>query len=391
MILQKISYHVKRFFGVAPHQKLLVELTDQASEIHTMDLKEELYAKIYDLVEHADARDRGDESHDEEVYQEKVDTMIKEIEHTLKIDPWVASVEPELIDVAKRLAPIYNFNDSGINSDLKYALFETACVVDKELSTSLSPFMGVQPMTGPVSHSHILVVEKTDDSEMMSMRIKAEVVSAKSCRLHTTFDVPSRDEQPMVKEMYDNALVETVVQEIFMDAMADLRAGVTDTIDSRVRSSLKVTAELYKHSHNIAEVTRRGPANFALVGSNVFSHLQDNLEEKDGFVEFPEYLNLKYVGHYHTMAIFLDSFAPENEAFIGYVGQTQPDAGFQYNPYVPIQSQGVILDPETGRLVERFINRGAQYMIEKTDETLAGGSDYYRRIHFTDLKHKSGN
>lgn len=135
-------------------------------------------------------------------------------------------------------------------------------------------------------------------------------------------------------------------------------AGIFDLdTDSNGRWSVEkwkgLHFQLERERNAVAKATRRGPANFAIVSSDVASALQaagvldftpalngNNLQIDDTGSSFAGILNGK-------MKIFIDPYSSGgNYINVGYKGASSWDAGLYYCPYVPLQ-MFTATDPNT--------------------------------------------
>jgi hypothetical protein len=138
----------------------------------------------------------------------------------------------------------------------------------------------------------------------------------------------------------------------------------------------------------IAQRTRRGAANWAVVSPTVLTVLQSATTSAfarttEGTFEAPT--NTKFVGTLNgAMKVYVDSYLNDtdanNQVLIGYKGTSEADAAAFYCPYVPLMSSGVILDPATFEPVVGFMTRYGYVELTNTASSLGNAADYLERI-----------
>ena len=305
--------------------------------------------------------------------------------------------------------------------------------------------VGVQPMTGPVAQIHTLRVRYADtvsagtdgatagdealspfriataysgnganpgkaDStsalegvpgNKINVQILKQVVEAKTRKLSArwTFEA-AQDAQAMhgidVEAEIMAALAQEITVEIDQEILASLRS-LSGTTYSFNQATVSGTATFVGDEHAalavminraanlIAQRTRRGAANWAVVSPEVLTVLQSATTSAfarttEGTFEAPT--NTKFVGTLNgAMKIYVDSYAGTGtDVLIGYKGTSEADAAAFYCPYVPLMSSGVILDPQTFEPVVGFMTRYGYVELTNTASSLGNAADYLERI-----------
>ena len=306
--------------------------------------------------------------------------------------------------------------------------------------------VGVQPMTGPVAQIHTLRVRYSDtvsattatdgatagdealspfriataysgnsstsraDStsalegvpgNKINVQILKQVVEAKTRKLSArwTFEA-AQDAQAMhgidVEAEIMAALAQEITVEIDQEILASLRS-LSGTTYSFNQAAVSGTATFVGDEHAalavminraanlIAQRTRRGAANWAVVSPEVLTVLQSATTSAfarttEGTFEAPT--NTKFVGTLNgAMKIYVDSYAGTGtDVLIGYKGTSEADAAAFYCPYVPLMSSGVILDPATFEPVVGFMTRYGYVELTNTASSLGNAADYLERI-----------
>ena len=309
--------------------------------------------------------------------------------------------------------------------------------------------VGVQPMTGPVAQIHTLRVRYADTvsattsgdgatagdealspfriataysgnsatsrasntatlegvpGNRINVQILKQVVEAKTRKLSArwTFEA-AQDAQAMhgldVEAEIMAALAQEITVEIDQEILGSLRSlSATDfTYDQNAVSGTATfvgdehaaLAVLINRTANlIAQRTRRGAANWAVVSAEALTVLQSATTSAfarttEGTFEAPT--NTKFVGTLNgAMRVYVDSYANTGTAvLIGYKGSSEADAAAFYCPYVPLMSSGVVLDPATFEPVVGFMTRYGYVELTNTASSLGNAGDYLGKIGIT--------
>jgi len=305
--------------------------------------------------------------------------------------------------------------------------------------------VGVQPMTGPVAQIHTLRVRYADDSaevsagqealspfsiaaaysgnnnagtpkgdttaslegrpgKRMSIQILKAPVEAKSRKLSArwTFEA-AQDAQAQqgidIEAEIMAALAQEITAEIDQEILTSLRslASVEQTYDqSQVSGTATfvgdehaaLAIQINRVSNLIAQRTRRGAGNWAVVSNQALTILQSATTSAfarttEGTFEAPT--NTKFVGTLNgAMKIFVDSYKADsdsnNQILIGYKGASESDAPAFYCPYIPLMSSGVVLDPNTFEPVVGFLTRYGYVELSNTASSLGNAADYLGKV-----------
>ena len=311
--------------------------------------------------------------------------------------------------------------------------------------------LGVQPMTGPVSQIHTLRVRYADTvsastttdgalsgdealspfkiataysgnpttskayatstlegvpGNKINVQILKQVVEAKTRKLSArwTFEA-AQDAQAMhgldIEAEIMAALAQEITVEIDQEILASLRslAATEFAFDQSAVSGTATfvgdehaaLAVLINRSANlIAQRTRRGAANWAVVSAEALTVLQSATTSAfarttEGTFEAPT--NTKFVGTLNgAMRIYVDSYANTGTAvLVGYKGSSEADAAAFYCPYIPLMSSGVVLDPATFEPVVGFMTRYGYVELTNTASSLGNAADYLSKISIANL------
>ena len=306
--------------------------------------------------------------------------------------------------------------------------------------------IGVQPMTGPVGQIHTLRVRYADNGDQvvagdealspfkiaaaysgnntdatpkanttaamegtpgkrMSIQILKAPVEAKSRKLSArwTFEA-AQDAQAQqgidIEAEIMAALAQEITAEIDQEILASLSALATveQTYDQSLVSGTAtfvgdehaaLAIQINRVANLIAQRTRRGAANWAVVSNQALTILQSATTSAfarttEGTFEAPT--NTKFVGTLNNaMRIYVNSYMPDtgndnNQVLIGYKGASEADAPAFYCPYIPLMSSGVVLDPNTFEPVVGFLTRYGYVELTNTASSLGNAADYLGKV-----------
>ena len=307
--------------------------------------------------------------------------------------------------------------------------------------------VGVQPMTGPVGQIHTLRVRYSDSKDgvtagaealspfeiarsysanpgagaaspvagaatsslegeagnKMSIQILKQTVEAKTRKLSArwTFEA-AQDASAMhgldVEAEVMAALAQEITAESDQEVLSSLNtlAGTSATWDEAATRSAHTTAfigdahatlaiVINQQANLIAQRTRRGAANWAVVSPHALTILQSATTSAfarttEGTFEAPT--NTKFVGTLNgAMRVYVNSYASSTaNVLIGYKGAGEVDAAAFYCPYIPLMSSGVIVDPATFEPVVSFMTRYGYVELTNTASSLGNSADYVASI-----------
>jgi len=306
--------------------------------------------------------------------------------------------------------------------------------------------VGVQPMTGPVGQIHTLRVRYSDTlddvtageealspfkiglgysgggstdkatataalegeaGKRLSIQILKQTVEAKTRKLSARWTFESaQDAQAQqgidVEAEIMAALAQEITAEIDQEVLASLRnlAGAAEADVQYDQTAVSGTATFVGDEHaalavminraanKIAQRTRRGAGNFAVVSPHTLTVLQSATTSAfarttEGTFEAPT--NTKLVGTLNgAMKVYVDAYATDaTDVLVGYKGSSEADAAAFYCPYIPLMSSGVVLDPETFEPVVGFMTRYGYVELTNTASSLGNAGDYLGKVAIT--------
>jgi hypothetical protein len=300
--------------------------------------------------------------------------------------------------------------------------------------------VGVQPMTGPVGQIHTLRVRYADTfnagnsgatageealspfkiaesysgatsgkaaataalegaaGNKLSIQILKQTVEAKTRKLSArwTFEA-AQDAQAQqgidVEAEIMAALAQEITAEIDQEIIASLttlagtqnqqaynQAAVSGTATFVGDEHAALAVLINRVSNTIAQRTRRGAGNWAVVSPTALTVLQSATTSAfarttEGTFEAPT--NTKFVGTLNNaMKVYVNTYAGSDTVLVGYKGSSESDAAAFYCPYIPLMSSGVVLDPSTFEPVVSFMTRYGYVELSNTASSLGNAADY---------------
>jgi hypothetical protein len=306
--------------------------------------------------------------------------------------------------------------------------------------------VGVQPMTGPVGQIHTLRVRYADNfnstsgtdvnageealspfkiaegysgavtdkaastaslegqaGNRLSIQILKQTVEAKTRKLSArwTFEA-AQDAQAQqgidIEAEIMAALAQEITAEIDQEVIASLNslAGTVLTYDQSAVSGTAtfvgdehaaLAVQINRAANLIAQRTRRGAGNYAVVSPTVLTLLQSATTSAfarttEGTFEAPT--NTKFVGTLNSaLKVYVNGYATSDDVLIGYKGGSESDAPAFYCPYIPLMSSGVVLDPATFEPVVSFMTRYGYVELTNTASSLGNAADYLAKVAVT--------
>jgi hypothetical protein len=310
--------------------------------------------------------------------------------------------------------------------------------------------VGVQPMTGPVGQIHTLRVRYSDAfnggtgtsvaageealspfkiaegysgndttaglkpgstaalegraGNRLSIQILKQTVEAKTRKLSArwTFEA-AQDAQAQqgidIEAEIMAALAQEITAEIDQEVINSLmtlagtaaltydQAAVSGTATFVGDEHAALAVQINRVANLIAQRTRRGAGNWAVVSPTVLTLLQSATTSAfarttEGTFEAPT--NTKFVGTLNSaMRVYVNGYATSDDVLVGYKGSSESDAAAFYCPYIPLMSSGVVLDPSTFEPVVSFMTRYGYVELTNTASSLGNAADYLGKVQVT--------
>ena len=242
--------------------------------------------------------------------------------------------------------------------------------------------------------------------KQISVQILKQAVEAKTRKLQARWTFESaQDAQAMhgidVEAEIMAALAQEITAEIDQEILLSLRS-LAATEFTYNQATVSGTATFVGDEHAalavlinrvanlIAQRTRRGAGNYAVVSSAALTVLQSATTSAfarttEGTFEAPT--NTKFVGTLNgAMRVFVDSYASDTTpVLVGYKGSSEADAPAFSCPYIPLMSSGVVLDPTTFEPVVSFMTRYGYIELTNTASSFGNAGDYLGEIAVSNL------
>ena len=269
---------------------------------------------------------------------------------------------------------------------------------------ALSPFKGAEAYSGSLSTAKADATPGLEGSggRKLSIQILKQTVEARSRKLQArwTFEA-AQDAQSQhgidVEAEIMAALAQEITAEIDQEILRSLRTLAGSASETYNQAAVSGTATyvgdehaalavlINRQANKIAQRTRRGAGNFAVVSPFALTVLQSATTSAfarttEGAFEAPT--NTKMVGTLNNaMRIYVDTYASDaTDVLVGYKGSSESDAAAFYCPYIPLMSSGVVLDPSTFEPVVSFMTRYGYVELNNTASSLGNAADYVERI-----------
>ena len=269
---------------------------------------------------------------------------------------------------------------------------------------ALSPFKVAEAYSGSLSTAKADATPGLEGSggRKLSIQILKQTVEARSRKLQArwTFEA-AQDAQSQhgidVEAEIMAALAQEITAEIDQEILRSLRTLAGTASETYNQAAVSGTATyvgdehaalavlINRQANKIAQRTRRGAGNFAVVSPFALTVLQSATTSAfarttEGAFEAPT--NTKMVGTLNNaMRVYVDTYASDStDVLVGYKGSSESDAAAFYCPYIPLMSSGVVLDPSTFEPVVSFMTRYGYVELNNTASSLGNAADYVERI-----------
>ena len=283
--------------------------------------------------------------------------------------------------------------------------FDTDTVAGDE---ALSPFKIATAYSGSTTtgKADTTAAKEGTGGQQLSIQILKQPVEAKTRKLQArwTFEA-AQDAQSKhgidVEAEIMAALAQEITAEIDQEILGSLRslAATEETFNQAAVSGTAtyvgdehaaLAVLINRTANKIAQRTRRGAGNYAVVSPEALTVLQSAstsafARTTEGTFEAPT--NTKFVGTLNgAMRVYVDSYAADSTAvLVGYKGSSETDAAAFYCPYVPLMSSGTVLDPSTFEPVVSFMTRYGYVELSNTASSLGNAGDYVGEVAMSNI------
>ena len=272
---------------------------------------------------------------------------------------------------------------------------------------ALSPFKIAEGYSGNVANADRAAATASNEGvagNRLSIQILKQTVEAKSRKLSArwTFEA-AQDAQSQhgidVEAEIMAALAQEITAEIDQEVLRSLSTLAGNAVETYDQAAVSGTATFVGDEHAalavqinrvanlIAQRTRRGAGNWAVVSPTVLTLLQSATTSAfarttEGAFEAPT--NTKMVGTLNNaMKVYVNTYASSDDVIVGYKGSSESDAAAFYCPYIPLMSSGVVLDPGTFEPVVSFMTRYGYVELTNTASSLGNAADYLGKVGVT--------
>ena len=323
----------------------------------------------------------------------------------------------ELVGVQPMTGPVGQIHTLRVRYAQSLTDNSTAATSVSAGEEALSPFKIAQAystQTNASGSSAIYTGNNTaalegNGGKQISVQILRQAVEAKSRKLQArwTFEA-AQDAQSQhgidVEAEIMAALAQEITAEIDQEILLSLStlATLEETFDQAAVSGTAtfvgdehaaLAVLINRVANKIAQRTRRGAGNWAVVSPAVLTVLQSATTSAfarttEGTFEAPT--NTKFVGTLNgAMRVFVNTYASDSQAvLVGYKGTSETDAAAFYCPYIPLMSSGVVLDPSTFEPVVSFMTRYGYVELTNTASSFGNAADYLGEIDVANLTFK---
>jgi hypothetical protein len=314
----------------------------------------------------------------------------------------------ELVGVQPMTGPVAQIHTLRVRYADSMASSGTGVTAGEE---ALSPFKiaeGYSAAGGAATYNgrgaNSTAVLEAQAGKKLSIQILKQTVEARSRKLSArwTFEA-AQDAQSQhgidIEAEIMAALAQEITAEIDQEVLGSLDALAGTAVETYNQASVSGTAtfvgdehaalavQINRVSNLIAQRTRRGAGNWAVVSPTALTILQSATTSAfarttEGTFEAPT--NTKFVGTLNNaMKVYVNTYASSDDVLIGYKGASESDAAAFYCPYIPLMSSGVVLDPATFEPVVSFMTRYGYVELTNAASSLGNAADYLGKVAIT--------
>ena len=305
----------------------------------------------------------------------------------------------ELVGVQPMTGPVGQIHTLRI----RYAEAGSGTTTNTAGEEALSPFKIAEAYSGDASTTKAGSTSALEGSggKKLSIQILKQTVEAKSRKLSAnwTFEA-AQDAQAQqgidIEAEIMAALAQEITAEIDQEIIGSLYSLAGTASDVYNQSAVSGTATFVGDEHaalavlinraanRIAQRTRRGAGNYAVVSPTALTILQSATTSAfarttEGTFEAPT--NNKLVGTLNSsMKVYVNTYASTDDVLVGYKGSSEADAPAFYCPYIPLMSSGVVLNPSTFEPTVSFLTRYGYVELSNTASSLGNAADYLAKV-----------
>ena len=210
--------------------------------------------------------------------------------------------------------------------------------------------------------------EASDDLKaLQGLDAEAELVGGVASEISLEID------REIIKRLLDTAENASANRKATFNASVPAGVTETDHFKTLVTKMTKVSNQIHKGTH-------RGPANWAVVGPDVATILEQLSAHADyrpltssegaGTLASVEQVNTEFgiqkIGVVNNkFTVYKDPLFPEGKILMGYKGKSFLDAGFVYAPYIPLEMTPTFNNPDDYSYSKGFRSRHAMQLVRE--------------------------
>jgi hypothetical protein len=242
----------------------------------------------------------------------------------------------------------------------------------------------------------------------MDLEVLTQSVEPMSRKLSAAYSLEAADDLQAldgldIESELSQTLGDEILRELDRELLGELNglAGTVEAfdfanVDGRYAGEklAALTIALDNLSAQIAMKTRKAGATWMVVSQRVFTALKN--ASNTSFVPVNNFTATNggdlrissslFVGMFGpNVRVYVDPYAVTDTVLMGYKG-SDIDTGFVYSPYIPLQSSGVVRNPETGDFRVMLRTRYALTKFTSTATSLGDSPDYYARATIANLE-----
>lgn len=243
-----------------------------------------------------------------------------------------------------------------------------------------------------------------DRGKPMDLEVVTQAVDTKSRKLSAAYSLEAADDLNSldgldIESELSATLGDEINRELDRELLGELNAlaGTVEALDFSVvdgryagEKLAALTIGLDNLSAQIAMKTRKSGATWMVVSQRVFTGLKN--ASNSSFVPANAGSGLQigsslFVGTFGgNVKVYVDPYAETDTILMGYKGSSELDTGFIYAPYIPLQSSGVVRNPETGDFRVLLRTRYGIHKFVDSATSLGDSPNYYARAVVSNLE-----
>jgi hypothetical protein len=243
----------------------------------------------------------------------------------------------------------------------------------------------------PGNRLNIQILKQTVEAKTRKLSARWTFESAQDAQSQHGIDVEAEIMAVLAQEItaeIDQEVIQSLTALAGSPALTYDQASVSGTATFVGDEHAALAVQINRVSNIIAQRTRRGAGNYAVVSPFTLTILQSATTSAfarttEGAFEAPT--NTKFAGTLNgSMRVYVNTYAADSSSvLIGYKGANESDAPAFYCPYIPLMSSGTVLDPSTFEPVVSFMTRYGYVELNNTASSLGNAADYLGLVGIT--------